>query len=290
MPGRALIITRRIARNSDQISGLFHVPHDSPWFIGHFPSQPILPAIALIELVARILNEGEGREGRSLSIRQLKRVRFRQIVHPGEDIYVVLIPEKKTGKGQYRFKISNPDKPDIIVADGIVLTTDPEIAPVSGFPLLGKGGKKLAHDIEKYLPHRDRVKLVDDIMAHSRTDEKGVTARVKETWPLFQADEGVNPIVIIELVAQATAVMMGLEEEDSDEGDKGNMNLGYIVGVKKANWADQYIQVGTELIIKTKKERWKDNYGIFQGFVYDARQCYGEVHVQVFRPGQHMKL
>ena len=287
MPGKTLIATRRIDRSSDQITGLFHVPVDSPWFYGHFPSHPILPAIALIDLVKRMLDDREGKDGTPLSIRQLKRVRFRQIVRPGEDIFVAVTPEKKADGGRYRFKISSPNKADKAVADGLVLTVDPGIFPHSGLPPGEKGGGKLVHDIAKYLPHRDPVKLVNAIVVQDGSDEKGVTARVKESWPLYRNDKGVSPIVIIELVAQATAVMMGLEEEGSDEG---NMNLGYIVGIKAAKWADQYIQLGTELIIKAVKERWQDNYGIFHGSVYDSQQCYGEVHVQVFRPDPAHKL
>ena len=80
MPDNALIITKDIIRNSEQDTGLFHIPQDSPWFFGHFPSHPILPAIALIELVARMLGNRVVKGERSLSIGQLKRVRFRQIV------------------------------------------------------------------------------------------------------------------------------------------------------------------------------------------------------------------
>jgi len=250
MAGTEPIFTKQITRNTDRVTGLFHAPFDSPWFVGHFPSHPILPAIALIDLVARILDKREGRDGTALNMQQLKRVRFRQIVRPGEDVLVDLMPDKKTGEGRYRFKISSPDKAEKAVADGLVLTVDPEIAPVSPFALQEKdaGGRIL--DIEKYLPHRDRIKLVDGVVVQEGAEQKGgatrekdggvlqeggkqkgVVARVKETWPLYHPDKGVNPIVIVELVAQATAVMMGQEEEDSD---KGNMNLGYIVGIKKA--------------------------------------------------------
>ena len=95
--------------------------------------------------------------------------------------------------------------------------------------------------------------------------------------------EALGTSIVAQTVAQATAVMMGQEEEETDK-DKNNM--GYIVGIKGAGWTDPYLPVGTRLAVKTEKKQWKDNYGLFTGWVYHDQTLCGEVDVQVFRPDE----
>ena len=58
-------------------------------------------------------------------------------------------------------------------------------------------------DIEKLIPHRDRMKLINEVL--DIDNDKVITStRVSDKWPLYQ--EGfVDPIVLIEIVAQTAA-------------------------------------------------------------------------------------
>lgn len=76
----------------DEISAEAVVPDGSPWFDGHFPEEPVLPAIAqlgmVFDLLFRVLGVG-------FRILEIKRVRFRQLIRPGERIVLVLSPGAK---------------------------------------------------------------------------------------------------------------------------------------------------------------------------------------------------
>src|SRR5512133_1892315 len=61
-------------------------PGDSAWFSGHFPDNPIVPGIALIALAAEAVIERERREGRSVAITGVRRVRFRLPVRPEDEV------------------------------------------------------------------------------------------------------------------------------------------------------------------------------------------------------------
>ena len=60
----------------------------SEWFSGHFEECALVPGVALLALVAEIV-ERQGREqGRHLEVSGFSRVRFRQIVFPDEELCV----------------------------------------------------------------------------------------------------------------------------------------------------------------------------------------------------------
>jgi len=108
----------------------------------------------------------------------------------------------------------------------------------------------------------------------------GITRSVvRETWPLCDG-KAVNPHVMIELVAQATAAMAGW-----DKYKKGNeVGFGYIVGIKNACLAMDPIPVGARLTMKTLKILTQDNYGVFSGTVHCDDRPRAEVVLQVFQP------
>jgi len=83
---------------------------------------------------------------------------------------------------------------------------------------------------ETLLPHRGRMLLVGEIL--SLDDEQATTLSIAHrNWPLFR-DGTINPLILVELVAQTAGVHNGLRRlktrgEDSE-------TRGWLVGVKKA--------------------------------------------------------
>jgi 3-hydroxyacyl-[acyl-carrier-protein] dehydratase len=67
------------------------VPAESPWFGGHFPSEPVLPGVAILSLVQDTLHVLVGPTDRpSLDIVGFRRVRFRSLVRPGDTLRVTV--------------------------------------------------------------------------------------------------------------------------------------------------------------------------------------------------------
>jgi 3-hydroxyacyl-[acyl-carrier-protein] dehydratase len=89
---------------SQEISAEITLAPDSLWFDGHFPGSPILPGIAQLGLVSDALREHAKSQGRAITTVAIRRVRFRQLVRPGETLQIMITPEE-TDPASYKFKV-----------------------------------------------------------------------------------------------------------------------------------------------------------------------------------------
>lgn len=74
---------------------------ESLWFSGHFPGDPILPAIAQLGMVFDAVCKVSGFGFR---IAGFSRVKFKKIIRPG-DCLKIFIRSKKDQEGVYAFRI-----------------------------------------------------------------------------------------------------------------------------------------------------------------------------------------
>lgn len=65
------------------------VDEESPWFSGHFPGDPVVPGIAQLAMVYRVI---EGARGCRFTVSGVRRVRFKQIVRPGDALRLEIKP------------------------------------------------------------------------------------------------------------------------------------------------------------------------------------------------------
>ena len=86
---------------SGKIISNVKVAMESSWFDGHFPKDPVLPGIALLSLVYQIINKALNLK---IQIYSFSRVRFKQIVRPGDDLEFIIEHDKKTSK-RYSFQV-----------------------------------------------------------------------------------------------------------------------------------------------------------------------------------------
>ena len=131
--------------------------------------------------------------------------------------------------------------------------------------------------IEDLIPHRDRMKLIEDIL--DITDESAVTsATVSERWPLVQ-NGGVDPIVIIEIVAQTAAVHVS-RKRGPCRSDGGG---GLLVGIKNADFFTDTIPLHAVLITTVRDLYSAENYTVLEGKVQKDDELIGRVEIQVIR-------
>jgi len=131
-------------------------------------------------------------------------------------------------------------------------------------------------DIEKLIPHRDRMKLIDEVL-DINADKVTTSARVSDKWPLYQ--EGfVDPIVLIEIVAQTAAAHIRWKK-GVDKGGGG----GWLVGIKSADFFLDRIPLSTELITSVIPLSSAENYNVLEGTVMAGKDILGRVRIQVFR-------
>ena len=92
---------------SETVSATIVVPPESPWFSGHFPGDPVLPAIAQLAIVLDVAGDAAGLE---LIPKTVKRTKYRRVIRPGEIIDILL---SRTGKNPvtYAFELSVDGEP-----------------------------------------------------------------------------------------------------------------------------------------------------------------------------------
>jgi 3-hydroxymyristoyl/3-hydroxydecanoyl-(acyl carrier protein) dehydratase len=99
------------------IEALAYVPPNSPWFLGHFPGEPILPGIALVDLAQQAIIQAAAVNGEEIILETLKRVRFTQPVRPGDSLKLNVVSEEVSGKTFFTFKIAHEEN---VVCSGII--------------------------------------------------------------------------------------------------------------------------------------------------------------------------
>jgi len=87
-----LLIDRVIEiERKHRIVAIKNVTINEPYFAGHFPNQPIMPGVLIVEAIAQaggalLLTEVEEREGKLIMFTGIERARFRRPVLPGDQL------------------------------------------------------------------------------------------------------------------------------------------------------------------------------------------------------------
>jgi 3-hydroxyacyl-[acyl-carrier-protein] dehydratase len=68
---------------SDNVSGSIVFDPDFPGFQGHFPGNPVLPGVCLIEAAVQLISHGAKR---NLQLAEVENVKFFSPVNPGDEV------------------------------------------------------------------------------------------------------------------------------------------------------------------------------------------------------------
>ncbi len=88
---------------NDRATGIKNVTINEPYFVGHFPSDPIMPGVLIIEAMAQtaavlvVASLGPDREGSLVYFMSVDSARFRKPVVPGDTLLVHVEKERKRG-------------------------------------------------------------------------------------------------------------------------------------------------------------------------------------------------
>lgn len=83
--------------------GIKNVTINEPYFQGHYPGQPIMPGVLIIEAMAQIggilLSQELEHKGKIAVLLSLDKVKFRRSVHPGDQLVLVAESTRVTPRG-----------------------------------------------------------------------------------------------------------------------------------------------------------------------------------------------
>jgi len=85
-----LLVDRVLERGQDSIAGIKNVTINEPFFEGHFPGNPIMPGVLIIEALAQVagvlaLGASEAGE-KSVFFMSIEKAKFRRPVVPGDQL------------------------------------------------------------------------------------------------------------------------------------------------------------------------------------------------------------
>ena len=88
---RFLLVDKIIEQSEHHIVGLKNVTSNEPYFIGHFPEEPVMPGVLQVEAMAQVggilvLSKVEDPEKYSTYFMKIDRVRFKRKVIPGDTL------------------------------------------------------------------------------------------------------------------------------------------------------------------------------------------------------------
>ena len=106
----------------ERIVGLKSVSINAPFFAGHFPGNPVMPGVliveAMVQVAAILVSYRPDIEGRLIYLANLERVRFRRAVRPGDQLITTVVALR--GKGPFGKAQVTATVEGMVVAEGIV--------------------------------------------------------------------------------------------------------------------------------------------------------------------------
>ncbi|HKE44749.1 MAG TPA: hypothetical protein VKB41_09465 [Steroidobacteraceae bacterium] len=90
----------------------YAIAADAPYFAGHFPGDPVVPGVVILDYVLETISRGAGK---TCALRRLDAVKFQSPLRPGEELSVEL---ESLGVDTLRFICRSGTR---FVATGVVL-------------------------------------------------------------------------------------------------------------------------------------------------------------------------
>ena len=98
----SLDMEKVIERNENSVTLEFSISGANPYYDGHFPGFPILPAVAQTELVLRFASRYLGT---GIDVSEIRRIKFMNLVRP----FIPLVLKLEKNEKNLSFRMSSPN-------------------------------------------------------------------------------------------------------------------------------------------------------------------------------------
>ncbi len=96
------VLSEQVDQNPGELAVTCSLSPDDPVFQGHFPGKPILAGAFQLSLAIHYLNKLLGLD---LSIRQIKKARFKELILPEEPFTLMLKVLSELEMGEYKVSV-----------------------------------------------------------------------------------------------------------------------------------------------------------------------------------------
>ncbi len=136
-----------------------------------------------------------------------------------------------------------------------------------------------AYSLTDILPHRGNMLLIDDII---EADESyAITSSViTDSFPLTDSD-GAQPLLMVELAAQAAGVCNGISRI-KDQGENSS-KMGWLVGVKRAQFYIDCLPLGETVVTRSENSHVYDKLREVSAVLHMDDRLIGEVILQLYQ-------
>ncbi len=111
-------------------TGIKNVTINEPFFQGHFPEQPIMPGVLIIEAMAQVAGVmafRSGVEGKSVYFMSIDNAKFRRPIVPGDQVIMEIKVLKQRGNVWKFSGVATVDGKTVSEAEFTAMVTDREI-------------------------------------------------------------------------------------------------------------------------------------------------------------------
>ncbi len=131
--------------------------------------------------------------------------------------------------------------------------------------------------IEKLLPHRPPMLWIDEVV--SRGDDSVCCKLTIRDDHVFVEHGRVEPLIALEWMAQAVAVLVGLRDRDQDQTPRP----GYLIAIPQGSLDVEDFRVGDELRIDVRRVWGDDALASFECAVTRAGEPCASAQLSVYR-------
>lgn len=222
------------------MNATIEVPAGGACFEGHFPNQPILPGVVLLDLALQALARIQQRPA---PLRGIVFARLRQLVAPGDRLELAA---RAVDAGQVRIDLRRQAE---LVANAQLVLGKPEPLQCTGVEPGPIGPPPGVPELDALIPHRLPMRLVESVVAET-SDGLVCAARVPLTCAL--ARDGFAPALAgIEAAAQTAAVWEALRRS---RGGSVGARIGYLVALRDVTFAAERIPADAPILAAVQLE------------------------------------
>jgi 3-hydroxymyristoyl/3-hydroxydecanoyl-(acyl carrier protein) dehydratase len=101
--------------DNDQFT--WNVPEHLPYFEGHFKDNPVLPAVALVDLSLAIVNSIDSNLKKTFLT--IKSAKFSEVIRPKDTLFIQMTPNSETNT----FSMNFTNQHQVVVSKLVFVTT-----------------------------------------------------------------------------------------------------------------------------------------------------------------------